>query len=120
MLRLRTDQIMTLSAASLAPRVQVLLLAAFGPVALTLDRAFVVAAIRRAVAAGMATEQQVGRYVMLALVVRPDFETNPDTAWAHPVVTDRRMPPERKLSRLYALARRHGHTVGTVQSDRAA
>jgi hypothetical protein len=63
----------------------------------------------------MRTEHQVVRYAILALVVRPDFDTSEATAWARPVLADPALSPERKLSRLYALARREGYDVGSAR-----
>ena len=63
----------------------------------------------------MRSENQVTRYAVLALLVRPDFETSDATAWARPVLADAALSAERKLSRLYALARREGYEVGSAR-----
>jgi hypothetical protein len=63
----------------------------------------------------MRSEQQVVRYTVLALLVRPDFETSEVTEWARPVLADEALSAERKLTRLYALARREGYDVGPTR-----
>jgi hypothetical protein len=115
MLRLRADQMIALSGPALARRVVAALsdrypleVAGMTRSALT---ALVQGAIGRAAAAGMRTERQVERYAALALLVRPDFETNDATAWARAVLQDATLSAERKLNRLYALARREGFDV---------
>ncbi len=115
MLRLRAEQMIALSGAALTRRIVVALsdrypleTAAMGRTALS---TLVRGAIGRAAAAGMRTEQQVERYAVLALLVRSDFETSEATAWARLVLADEALSAERKLGRLYALARREGYDV---------
>lgn len=119
MLRLRAEQMIALSGPALTRRIAVALhdrfpleAAAKGGGALY---ALVRGAIGRAAAAGMRTEHQVVRYAALALLVRPDFETSEATAWARPVLADEALSAERKLSRLYASARRAGYDVGSAR-----
>ena len=119
MLRLRAEQMIALSGPALTRRTVAALgdrfpveTAALGHAALdTLVRG----AIGRAATAGMRTEHQVLRYTILALLVRPDFETNEATAWARPVLADPVLSAERKLTRLYAAARREGYDVGSAR-----
>jgi DNA-binding IclR family transcriptional regulator len=115
MLRLRAEQMIALSSTALTRRIVVALSDRFPLETTAMSRvalsSLVRGAVGRAVAAGMRTEQQVTRYTVLALLVRPDFETSETTAWARPVLADEALSAERKLSRLYALARRAGYGV---------
>ncbi|MGA3397641.1 MAG: hypothetical protein ABSC95_00370 [Acetobacteraceae bacterium] len=119
MLRLRAEQMIALSGPALTRRIVVALGDRFPLETMAMNRtalsALVRDAIGRAAGAGMRTEQQVLRYTVLALLVRPDFETSEATAWAHPVLADATLSAERKLSRLYALARREGYEVGSAR-----
>ena len=71
------------------------------------------ALIRRAMtpSSGMSTEQEVARYALFGLVTEPDFDLNPAFSWAWPALRDPSRLGEARLNRLFALARRHGHTV---------
>lgn len=115
MLRLRAAQMIALSGPALTRRIVAALTDRFPRAASAMSSvalsSLVRDAIGRAAAAGMRTEQQVTRYAALALLVRPDFETNEATAWARPVLADEALSAERKLSRLYALAQREGYDV---------
>jgi hypothetical protein len=115
MLRLRAEQVIAVSGPALTPRIVAALSDRYPLEAMTLGQpalsALVLRAVGRAAAAGMRTEAQVRRYAVLALLVRPDFETSGATAWAHPVLADTALSPERKLIRLYTLARRAGYEV---------
>jgi hypothetical protein len=115
MLRLRAEQMIALSGPALTRRIVAMLNDRYpletAAISATALDSLVRGAIGRATAAGMRTEQQVVRYTILALLVRPDFETSEATAWARPVLADAALPAERKLSRLYALARRAGYDV---------
>jgi hypothetical protein len=119
MLRLRAEQMIALSGPALTRRIVIALSDRFPLETMEMSRsalsALVRGAIGRAAAAGMRTERQVVRYAVLALLVRPDFDTSEATAWARPVLTDPALSPERKLSRLYALARREGYEVGSAR-----
>jgi hypothetical protein len=119
MLRLRAEQMIALSGPALTRRIVTALsdrypleTSAISRTALT---ALVLGAIGRAAAAGMRSQNQVTRYAVLALLVRPDFETSEATAWARPVLADPALSAERKLTRLYALARREGYEVGSAR-----
>ncbi len=119
MLRLRAEQMIALSGPALTRRIVVALSDRFPLETMALSRnalsALVRGAIGRATCAGMRTEQQVVRYAVLALLVRPDFETSETTAWARPVLADAALSAERKLSRLYTLARRQGYEVRAMR-----
>lgn len=121
MLRLRARQVMALSSPALTSRFVAALTDRFPLETSGTSRdallALVQGAIGRATAAGMHTERQVLRYAVLALLIRPDFETNEATAWARPVLADEALPAERKLSRLYALARREGYNLGSARES---
>jgi hypothetical protein len=115
MLRVRAGQMMALSQPALTRRIVAMLeerfpLEAAARSASALE-SLVRGAIGRATAAGMRSERQVVRYVILALAVRADFETSEATAWARPVLENAGLSAERKLSRLYALARREGYDL---------
>jgi hypothetical protein len=119
MLRLRAEQMIALSGPGLTRRIMAALsdrypleTSAMSRTALT---SLVRGAVGRAAGAGMRSEQQVVRYTVLALLVRPDFETSEVTAWARPVLADEALSAERKLTRLYALARREGYDVGPTR-----
>ena len=119
MLRLRAEQMIALSGTALTRRIVVALSDRFPLETTAMTRAALAALVRdaigRAAAAGMRTERQVMRYTVLALLVRPDFETNEATPWAQPVLADETLSAERKLSRLYTLARQNGYDVGSVR-----
>ncbi len=119
MLRLRTEQMIALSSPALTRRIVAALSERYPLETSARSRAALAALVRsavgRAAGAGMRTEQQVLRYTVLALLVRPDFETSDATAWARPVLADEAVSAERKLSRLYALARREGYEVGPTR-----
>ena len=119
MLRLRAEQMIALAGPALTRRMVRALADRYPIETMALSRSALTALVRgaigRAVAAGMRTEHQVTRYVVLALLVRPDFETNDATAWARPVLADPALSAERKLSRLYASARREGYEVGSAR-----
>jgi len=119
MLRLRVEQMIALSGPALTRRIVAMLSDRYPLETSAMSRAALAALVRgavgRAAGAGMRTEQQVARYVVLALLVRPDFETSDATAWAGPVLADSGLSAERKLARLYALARREGYEVGPAR-----
>lgn len=119
MLRLRAVQMIALSGPALTRRIVTALSDRYPLEASAISRSelttLVRGAIARAAAAGMRSENQVMRYAVLTLLVRPDFETSDATAWARPVLADPAMPAERKLTRLYALARREGYEVGSAR-----
>ncbi len=119
MLRLRAEQMIALSGPALTRRVVTALSDRFPLETMAMSRSalsvLVRGAIGRAAAAGMRTENQALRYAILALLVRPDFESSEVTAWARAVLADPALSPERKLSRLYALARRAGYDVGSAR-----
>jgi len=121
MLRLRAEQMIALSGPTLTRRIIAALSDRFPLETAAMSRATLATLVRgsigRAAAAGMRTEQQVVRYTVLALLVRPDFETSEATAWARPVLADAALSAERKLSRLYALARREGYDVRGARGD---
>jgi hypothetical protein len=119
MLRLRAEQMIALAGPALTRRVVAALsdrcplaTSAISSAALS---SLVRGAIGRAAGAGMRTEHQVVRYVVLALLVGADFETSEATAWARPALADGALSAERKLGRLYALARREGYDVGAAR-----
>jgi hypothetical protein len=119
MLRLRAEQMIALSGPALTRRIVAMLSDRYPLETSAMSRTalstLVRGAIGRATAAGMRTQQHVARYCVLALLVRPDFETSDATAWVRPVLADTALSAERKLSRLYALARREGHEVGSTR-----
>jgi hypothetical protein len=121
MLRVRAEQMIALSGPAMTRRIVAALSDRFPLETSALRDAdlasLVRGAIGRSAAAGMRTEQQVLRYVVLALLVRPDFETNAVTAWAQPVLADRTLSAERRLGRLYALARREGYALEDAAED---
>ena len=116
MLRLRAEQMIALSGPALTRRIVVALSDRFPLETSAMSRtalsALVRGAIGRAAGAGMRSEQQATRYAVLVLLVGPEFET---TAWARAVLADDTLPAERKLARLYALARREGYDVGSAR-----
>jgi hypothetical protein len=119
MLRLRAEQMIALSGPALTRRLVATLSDRYpletSVISRTALATLVRGAIARAAAAGMRSENQVMRYAVLALLVRPDFETSDATAWARPVLADAALPAKRKLTRLYALARQEGYDVGPAR-----
>jgi hypothetical protein len=119
MLRLRAEQMIALSGPALTRRVVATLNDRYPLETSAMNRAALASLVRgaigRAAAAGMRTEHQVVRYVVLALLVREDFETSEATAWARPVLEDGALSAERKLGRLYALTRREGYDLGAAR-----
>ena len=117
MLLLRPEQIALLSADSMERKITDFLREHFPERMARVDRGALKALIRRATApgAGMVTEREIVRFVMFGLMTHLDFETNPATAWARPVLLDPRRRGEACLDRLFAQARRHGFTVRAMR-----
>ena len=58
-------------------------------------------AIQRAAALGLFSEYDVVRFVDLGFILVKDFETNPLSMWARPILSDRTLTPSAKIDRLY-------------------
>ena len=58
-------------------------------------------AIKRAAVLGLSTEQEIVRFVDLAFILAPDFDTMPLSSWTRPILSDRKLTPAAKLDRLY-------------------
>jgi hypothetical protein len=58
-------------------------------------------AIKRAVGFGLATEQDIVRFVDLTYILASDFDTHPLAAWTRPILADRSLAPGAKMDRLY-------------------
>jgi len=57
--------------------------------------------IKRAAGLGLSTELEVVRFVDLAFILAPDFDTKPLSSWTRPILADRKLTPALKLDRLY-------------------
>ena len=114
MLVIRPDQMMALSADGMERRILDFLREQFPVRHAQVSPRALSALIRRAMtpSSGMRTEQEVARYALFGLMTEPDFDLNPAFSWAWPVLRDPARLGEERLNRLFALARRHGHTVG--------
>jgi hypothetical protein len=58
-------------------------------------------AIQRAAAIGLLSELDLVRFVDLAFILAPDFDTKPLCAWTRPIFSDRKLAPDAKINRLY-------------------
>lgn len=61
--------------------------------------------ISRARQYGIETERDVARFIDLMWMLRRDFDTNAETAWARPILSDHASSAENRVRRLYAKAR---------------
>ena len=113
MLVIRPDQMMALSADGMERRILDFLRDRFPARHAHVSTRALSALIRRAMtpSSGMRTEQEVARYALFGLMTEPDFDLNPSFSWAWPVLRDPARLGEDRLNRLFALARRHGHTA---------
>ena len=115
MLRIRNEQMRILAqpfVEQFADRVADHLCTEFPSRASALGRKGVEEIVRAGIAGatrvGIETEREIVLFVCLGVVAGLSF---PDRPWAQPVLADTRLTSEQKLSRLYALARRNGHSV---------
>ncbi len=65
----------------------------------------------------MVSEREVARYIELMFYLGRDFDTNPQTPWASPILNDRFSNAANRLRRLSREAGKHGLATYPVTGD---